>query len=225
MIQYNISIYPKQHIYAVEITFTAKKPTHELKLPTWIPGSYMIREFSKNMVDISIKSNKQLSTIKQINKNTWQISGLTENQTVAVLYNIYANDFGIRTAYLDENRAYFNPTSLCLYIVGEKNHNHIIKFGNIPQNWQIATGLKPIDNHIYQASSYDDLIDHPFEIAPLNVLDFEVKGILHKIALSGIINENLDKQRLIRDVAKICTTQAELFGGELPFSNYVFYSI
>ncbi len=221
MIKYQINLKYQQHIFAVQLSFIASSTQHELKLPTWIPGSYMIREFSKNIIDINVEQNNIKTTIEQHNKNTWMLSNLTIDTEVIVAYNVYAYDFGIRTAYLDDERAFFNPSSLCLYVVGTESNEHIIKINKLPDNFEIATGLKKINTNEYSASNYDELIDSPFEISYIWTLPFTVKNVKHTLVLSGIINP-FDKDKLIADISKICAAQIDLFGGKAPFDNYTF---
>lgn len=224
MIKYQIKLNPGAHIFTVKLTFIPTNSQQLLKLPTWIPGSYMIREFSKNIIDVTAKQNHQQILLEQIDKNTWQVDNLKINKEVTVIYNVYAYDFGIRTAYLDDDRAYFNATSLCLYVVGTESNEHIISFDNIPYGWEVATALKTKqeDNYEYYASNYDELIDSPFEISYLSEYSFKVKNVEHKIAINGVIPLGFDSKRLIADVSKICETQINLFGGEAPFETYTF---
>lgn len=223
MINYKISLSPNSHVYHVELSFIATTSNHQLKLPTWIPGSYMIREFSKNI--IALNSTDSSCRVTQINKNSWELSGLIPNQLVVIKYAVYAYDFGIRTAYLDHERGYFNPTSLCLYVVGyEENTAHTITLAQLPEPWSIATALEAHTKiaNTYIAKNYAELIDCPFELGNLRILNFVVKDTPHKIALSGIISSNFNEDQLIQDVIKICTTQIDLFGGVAPFTEYTF---
>ncbi|HLX54218.1 MAG TPA: PDZ domain-containing protein [Aquella sp.] len=221
MIKYTISLARNTHTYKISLQFEPQNNQSILKLPTWIPGSYMIREFSKNIVEISASQNGNNIQCEQINKNAWQISGYKLHNSIEVKYEVYALDFGIRTAYLDNKRGYFNATSLCLYVVGCEHLNHVIQFTDMPNTWNIATGLVSQDNQ-YLAANYDELIDSPFELGEFIRLSFTVKDVPHYIVLSGTIAPNFDSQRLIDDVIKICETQIEMFGGVAPFSDYTF---
>ena len=82
---YQIKLNRSAHQYSVTLSFVAKSTTQELKLATWIPGSYMIREFSKNIVDITPKNNSNIIT--QINKNTWHVDCLTIGDKIEIQYN------------------------------------------------------------------------------------------------------------------------------------------
>ncbi|MCC2624274.1 MAG: family peptidase [Burkholderiales bacterium] len=221
MIKYTISLLQNSHIYKVLLQFTPKEAQSIVKLPAWIPGSYMIREFSKNIISINACQKGKNIECEQTDKNSWQIKGYKPNFGIEIEYEVYALDFGIRTSYLDNKRGYFNATSLCLYLVGYEQSEHIIQFNNLPRTWNIATGLNIKDNK-YLATNYDELIDSPFELGEFMCLSFTVKDVAHQIVLSGTIAENFNSKRLIKDVTKICETQIDMFGGIVPFAHYTF---
>lgn len=182
----------------------------------------MIREFSKNIVSINARQDDCAIECEQISKNIWHISGYKPRKMIKIEYEVYAFDFGIRTAYLDTKRGYFNATSLCLYIVGYEHLVHKINLTDIPCTWNIATSLRYEHNH-YVAGSYAELIDSPFELGEFIRISFKVKEeITHYIILSGTIVPNFDSNRLVNDIIKICQTQIDLFGGSAPFVDYTF---
>ncbi len=182
MLNYQISIDTHNHLYNVKMVFKPTNTSHELKLPTWIPGSYMIREFSKNIVELNATQKAQNVLCNQINKNTWELTKLKLTAEVTIEYTVYAYDFGIRAAYLDDFRGYFNNTSLCLYVVGLEKLQHNMELINLPKSWNVATGLKALNKAHFVAESYDELIDCPVEIGNLTSLEFVVKeASRHKI--------------------------------------------
>lgn len=222
MIKYTISLECRsEHKYKVLMQFKPNSKQTTLKLPTWIPGSYMIREFSKNILSINARQNGKYVECGQINKNTWQINGYKVRTIVEIEYELYALDFGIRTAYLDNKRAYFNATSLCLYVIGYEHLTHSVNFNNLPPTWNIATAICH-DEGQYLADNYDELIDSPFELGEFIRIPFKVKDTAHYLVLSGTISPCFDSQRLINDMIKICEKQIDLFGGSAPFTDYTF---
>jgi predicted metalloprotease with PDZ domain len=221
MIKYIIHPKPSTHIYNVSLEFIPSAKQSTLKLPTWIPGSYMIREFGKNIITITAWQDNKAINCEQTNKNTWIVSDYKVNKLVEIRYEVYAFDFGIRTAYLDNKRGYFNNTSLCVYIEGSESLMHTIQINNLPRTWNIATALRTTGNQ-YLANNYDELIDCPFELGEFTRLFFKVKDTPHFVVLSGTISSNFDSKRFIADITKICETQINLFGGVAPFTSYTF---
>lgn len=218
---YKITLDTAKHIYNVKLSFLAKHETEQLILPAWIPGSYMVREFSKNIITLQANQNHSPVHSEQINKNTWLISGLQIEQNVVVSYEVYAYEYGIRTAFLDFNRGYFNPTSLCLSVLGQEHVEHIVEIAGLPNNWKIACGLKNTIDNFFLAKDYDELLDCPFELGTIERYEFNVSGVPHYLVLSGTILP-FDKARILGDMEKICAYQINMFGGVAPYSDYTF---
>lgn len=218
---YKITPQCHSHHYLVELSFTAINPTMELALPVWIPGSYMVREFSKNITTLNATQRQQLINVEQISKNRWQLHNLEIGAPVIVGYRVYAYEFGIRTAFLDHSRGYFNPTSLCLAITGGESSAHCLEFCELPPHWQVISGLKSTGAQRFCAENYDELIDSPFELGSYSELAFELYGKKHAVILSGTI-PGFDQSRFLADIEKICRYQVDLFGGIPPYQHYYF---
>ena len=123
MIQYKIS--PKNlnsHLFSVELSFaTQVGKVYHLSLPAWLPGSYMIRDFAKNIVEISAQSetqqnseNKEDIKLRKTDKQTWQFSAVST--FTIVKYQVFAFDLSVRTTYLDSERGFFNGSSTFLQV-------------------------------------------------------------------------------------------------------------
>lgn len=218
---YKITLDTAKHIYNVKLSFLAKHETEQLILPAWIPGSYMVREFSKNIITLHASQNHSPLHSEQINKNTWLISGLQTGQNVVISYEVYAYEYGIRTAFLDFNRGYFNPTSLCLSVLGQEHVEHIVEIAGLPTNWKIACGLKNTIDNFFLAKDYDELLDCPFELGTIERYEFNISGVPHYLVLSGTILP-FDKERILGDMEKICAYQINMFGGVAPYNDYTF---
>lgn len=220
-ISYQITPCPEQHIYQVQLNFTATSSSQELSLPVWIPGSYMVREFSKNIIQVNAVQKQTALKSTQLNKNTWLVSGLEIGVQVSVSYTVYAYEYGIRTAFLDHTRGYFNPTSLCLSLVGCEDIQHTVNLVDLPSNWQVACGLASPTENSFVAQNYDELLDMPFELGTFKRLEFTVAGVSHYLVLSGTILP-FDEARILADMQKVCEYQINLFGGVAPYRDYTF---
>ncbi|MDN3452192.1 MULTISPECIES: PDZ domain-containing protein [unclassified Psychrobacter] len=119
-----------EHLVDVSLTFTALSDAPQLWLPAWIPGSYLMREFARNITAVHyqvidaqiVDSDKQSKThrARKIDKNTWQLPAVQAGQTVIVEYEVYCYDLSVRTAYVDQQRLYGNFTSLALAVEGQE---------------------------------------------------------------------------------------------------------
>ncbi|MEJ2528995.1 MAG: PDZ domain-containing protein [Gammaproteobacteria bacterium] len=229
MIQYRIQpLAPQAHIFAVELTISEPDSGGQLlTLPAWIPGSYMIRDFARNIVKLEASSSGASIGVEKADKQTWQCEPCSGE--LVITYQVYAWDLSVRGAHLDVTHGYFNGTSLFLRVVGceDRPCDVVIQApqGDDYGDWRVATTLPRKDaEHLgfgsYQASNYDELIDHPVEMGHFTHARFDLYGTPHEIAISG--RHNCDMERLCRDLKKICETHVEMFG-ELPqMERYLF---
>ncbi|MDC5145510.1 M61 family peptidase [Acinetobacter baumannii] len=217
----------KQHLVHVTIRFLAN-PNQELWLPTWIPGSYLIREFSKHIEAVKAYDEAgRMLNIKKTEKNRWRLFN-TDHELITVEYDVYAYDLSVRGAYVDQTRLYINPACVCLGLEGQEQSACELEIF-LPdelKHFQLATGLASKSlvkgRFTLKTDHYDQLIDSPFELADQTRFSFETHGIEHEFVISGTHATNVD--RLKTDIEKICAAEIDLFGSA-PFKNYTFMTM
>ncbi|MDN0073945.1 PDZ domain-containing protein [Crenobacter sp. SG2303] len=214
-----------------EVTLTLARPAKQgqiFRLPTWIPGSYMIREFARHIVALRAEAGGKPVAITQLDKATWQAEPVKGELTLH--YEVYAFDLSVRGAYLDTSRGFFNGTSVFLsadgYESGPCEVEILAPKGKAYEEWKVATALTAVDVKKksgfgrYRAANYDELIDHPVELGEFERVSFKACGVPHEFVVSGRYKANL--KRLVADTKKICEWQIKLFGEPAPFDHYVF---
>jgi predicted metalloprotease with PDZ domain len=223
---------PEAHLFEVELSIGSPPPgALTLSLPAWIPGSYMIRDFARNLVRISAAdaSGRPLALVKR-DKQTWELaeSSPAASGGIQVRYQVFAWDLSVRAAHLDTTHAYFNGPCLFLRVHGWDDRPCKVELSPPPgaayADWRVATSLAPLGAAplgfgTYWAEDYLDLIDHPVEMGRFDLVRFEVRGVPHAMAISG--RYRADEARLAADLGRICEQQAVLFG-ELPVDRYLF---
>lgn len=217
----------RQHLVHVTLRFLAD-PNQELWLPTWIPGSYLIREFSKHIESVQAYDEAgRILEIKKQQKNRWRLFN-TDHELITVEYDVYAYDLSVRGAYVDQTRLYINPACVCLALGGQEEKACEVELF-LPQelkHFQLATGLPSKTlvkgRFTLKAENYDQLIDSPFELAEQTRFSFEAGNIAHEMVISGIHATNIE--RLKNDLEKICAAEIALFGSA-PFQNYTFMTM
>jgi len=193
------------------------------RLPTWVPGSYLIREFARHFVDVRGESDGKSVAVAKEAKDAWRAAPCAGPLTIVA--RIYAFDLSVRTAYLDARRAYFNGGALFLCPEGRESETCTLEI-ILPQRepflaWRCATTLpRSGDGLTFRADNYDALIDHPVELSDFTPGEFVAGGIPHELAIAG--RHDADLPRLERDLARVCQWQADLFGSSPPFSRYLF---
>lgn len=217
----------KQHLVHVTIRFLAN-PNQELWLPTWIPGSYLIREFSKHIESVKAYDEAgRMLDIKKTSKNRWRLFN-TDHELMTIEYDVYAYDLSVRGAYVDQTRLYINPACVCLALDGQEQSACEVEvfLPDELKHFQLATGLASKSlvkgRFTLKADHYDQLIDSPFELADQTRFSFETHGIEHEFVISGSHTTNID--RLKADIEKICAAEINMFGSA-PFKNYTFMTM
>ena len=143
MLHYTLHPAPLSHQWQIELTF--EQPDNigsVLSLANWVPGSYMIRDFARHIVNIEAECNGQLEKLVQHNKNTWHTAAKAGKWTIH--YTVYANDLSVRGSFLNHERAFFDGACLFLKVEGLSEHTHRVSLRDLPVNWQIATTLPAV---------------------------------------------------------------------------------
>src|ERR1043165_8935561 len=191
---------PYTHLLEVEMRVSAERLPSELNLimPVWSPGSYLIREFERNVQDFVVTdaaSTARSLAWQKANKNTWRVEtgGARE---LRVTYRVYANDLSVRTNDLNDRHAYWNNVALLICPEGSLRSPTtltVVPFGD----WKVATGLPPVagKQNTFRAENFDILYDSPVEVSNFKVVSFEVRGVPHRVVIDGEGNYDLERRR------------------------------
>ena len=219
------------HAHLFHITLTIARPAalQRVSLPVWIPGSYLVREFAKNLQGLQAQQGKNSAVVTQLDKSSWQIS-CSPVSPLVLRYQVHAHDNSVRTAWLDANRGFFNGTSLCLRVEGQEILPHVLELpaSRAVAGWSVATGLTPQKINArgfgsYQASDYDELVDCPVEMGAFWSGSFTARGVPHRFVVAGT-SASFDGARLLADTQKICEAEIRFWHGRKkpPHENYLF---
>lgn len=213
---------PHTHYYDVEMTVSGiQKDSVNIKMPVWAPGSYLVREFSRNVEDFEVK-DQQGRTIDFVktSKNTWTLD-VSNKQDFIVSYKVYAFESSVRTSFLDATHGFVHGTSVFMFIEGFTNRP--VSLEVIPyKEWnKVSTGLKKSTgkDFIYEADNYDQLVDAPIEIGNHEIISFKAGGITHDVAMVG--KADYDEKVIVRDLTKIIESSIRVFNHN-PNDYYLF---
>lgn len=223
---------PGGHCFRVTLEIPEPSPTGQtLSLPTWIPGSYLIREFARHVLRVRARSGGRAVTVTKIEKNRWRLGACRASAVIE--YEVYAWDLSVRAAHLDPTHGFFNGTSVFLRVDGQHERPCEVEIEAPPaltgaSAWRVATtlpraGARPHGFGRYRAVDYDTLVDHPVEMGSFALGRFEVAGVPHEIAITG--QTDVDLERLCADLSPICEAQVAFFeprSKRAPFDRYLF---
>lgn len=218
---------PAGHLFKIRASIAHPDPRGQvLRLPAWIPGSYLIRDFSRHITAIRARCNGRNITISKVDSHTWQCAPCSG--VLQVDYTVYAWDLSVRGAHFDESHAFFNGANVFLGVDGHEQARNLVHIHPpaFATGWKVYTSLRPARGHkdaarrhgfgVYEAPDYDALIDYPVEMGTPSVVTFEAHGAEHEMVFTGLA-PRLDIDRIAADARKICASQIELFE---PDSHY-----
>jgi len=240
-IHYQVEI-ASLHAHLFRVTLTVPEPQAEqvLQLPVWIPGSYLIREFAKNLQKLQCSQSGRDVKATQRDKTSWSVP-CKPGVALQVQYEVYAFDNSVRTAWLDASRGFFNGTSLFLKVAGAENLSHTVDIlaSDEAPDWKLATALSPVRVQKsgfgrYRADNYDTLVDCPVEMGTFWSGTFSAGGIPHRFVVAGV-TDSFDGKQLLDDTQAICEEEIRFWHGEqqktgakgnkgfaTPHANYLF---
>ena len=216
---------PQNHYFEVQMNISENSDKQvEVKLPVWAPGSYLVREFSKNinLVKAFTKDGKVLKVSKK-SKNVWVIDAGSE-KNIQVNYEVYSFEVSVRTPFLDLSHGFVSGSGIFMYVDKAKNQAGTLTVFPHESFKRISTSLPFAETDKYNGQrflfeNYDQLVDCPLEIGNQEIFEFTSAGVTHTVAMYG--EANYDVNDLKRDMAKIVEAETAVFGIN-PNKNYTF---
>ncbi|MDJ0939279.1 MAG: peptidase M61 [Woeseiaceae bacterium] len=221
-------IQPAAHLFEVRLTVAAPDASGQrFRMPAWIPGSYMIRDYARNVVSIRAESDGLDVPLEKLDKSTWRAEPV--DRPLTLVAEIYAYDDSVRGAHLDTTHAYFNGPCVFFAVVDQEDADCTVDIEApdkpVGQDWRVATSMRRDGAEAYgfgryRAADYAELIDHPVEIGELTIGEFEASGIPHAIAIRGRVN--CDMARLCHDLETLCEQHLGFLGPPEDLDRYLF---
>ncbi|MHC2991905.1 peptidase M61 [Pontibacter sp. HJ8] len=203
----------------LEITVTIPDNTQQelyLQLPAWRPGRYELQHFAQKLRGMSASANGQAIPVRKVTKDRWlvQAGGAA---TVEVRYSFYARQMDGGGSWLDEEQLYLNGINCLMAVEGRQQELQLLEL-ELPDNWQIACGLKETARHTLLAANYDELVDSPLIASgKLQQETYTVAGIPFHIWIQGDCRP--DWERIKKDFEAFTKEQLEVFG-DFPVRDY-----
>ncbi|WP_259015723.1 M61 family metallopeptidase [Emticicia fluvialis] len=230
-INYSLSMSrPSTHYFEVSMKLAnirkikelAQKAYVDFKMPVWTPGSYLMREYAKNVEVFEAIADARKVKAEKINKNTWRVYSNGANE-VTVNYKVYAFELSVRTSFLDDTHGYLNGASVFMYVPQLKKYPSTIAIKPYTGWNSISTGLKKVSGaeNTFFAPDFDMVVDSPIEIGTHKVLTFEIQNIPHSVAMYSNGPLQYDEQKVTEAYKKVTEAAATVVGLH-PCKDYTF---
>jgi len=226
-IRYTVS-FPAPQTHYMEVTATVpteRRADVELMMAVWTPGSYLVREYERNVEAVSAAGpDGRALTVVKSDKNRWRVATGGAN-TVTVKYRVYGHEMSVRTNWIEAGFALVNgaPTFLTLADRTPRPHEVVI---NPATGWaKSMTGLPemPGGPHRYRAPDFDTLTDSPIVLGNPAVYEFTVDSKKHYLVNEGE-GGIFDGARAAKDLEAIVREHRRMWGS-LPYDRYLFLNM
>ncbi len=210
---------PARHVFEIETRVGGLDAGfHDFVMPVWTPGSYLVREHSRHVLEASARdgSGRPLR-VEKTAKNRWRVA-LPEPGDLLFVHRLYARDLTVRTNHCDESRAFWLGAAAYVYEESRRDGPYEIRFDG-PDAWQVLAPL-PVRDGAFAATDFDEAADTPFAAGSFGVERFSVHGIEHEVAVDGRPPARFPE--LVQALPDLVRANAEVFGGRLPYERYLF---
>jgi predicted metalloprotease with PDZ domain len=214
---------PAAHIFHVRMRADGlSAPLEDFQMPQWSTGYYGILNFSRYVSNFQAAdgAGRTLKWEKSA-RNTWRVvSG--SSPVILLEYDIFGATRFSANNYLGEDRAFLSPAALFVHPAGMLDVPVTLQL-EVPSSWpHISTGLEPVKGKpsAFSAPNFDVLYDSPILIGTHEILEFEVRGVPHYVALEDV-PESVSRAQMGADLKAIVTAATNIFG-EVPYRHYTF---
>ncbi len=217
----------KNHYVQVESVFPTDGAAEiEVFMAVWTPGSYLIREFARNIdrVEAVDEAGNVLPATKS-RKNRWLVK-TGGNASVTLRYPVYCREMTVRTNFVDQSFAMLQGAATYLSLAGQNQRPHLVTV-ELPANWKRAVSALPDapsgGANTFLAADYDTLVDSPIVAGNPDIFEFDVQGKKHFI-VNTPASDLWDGPKSVAAARKIVEQYAAMWRG-LPYDKYVFFNM
>ena len=219
--------FPAPHTHYVEVEAaipTGGRPEVEVYMATWTPGSYLIREYERQVEAVTASAGTRAVNVAKSTKNRWKIAtGGAANVTLR--YKVYSREMTVRNNWVESAFAMLNGAPTFITLVERAARPHEVRI-ELPAAWKrVETALEPVAGaaNTFRAPDFDTIIDSPIIIGNPVTREFTVDGKRHVVVFEGD-TAMIDADRVAADVQKI-VNQGKAVMGSLPYPHYHFMTM
>ena len=226
VISIRLQLLPRARALEVRLRLPVGRASHRIRFPAWTPGSYLVRDFARNVTRAQGVVGNGLAQLSKVDKQTWLIEGAADDVPIEAIFQMHCADPSVRGAYVDDRRAFAEGAAILPWVEGWESSPHELELAPVDNfGWCVETSMSSLKVNdwgfgTYREPDYLSLIDHPLVWGELDRLGFRCGGRPHRIVLHRPLEG--DGKRLAADVGRVCRTHLGLFHNDAPFQSYAF---
>jgi len=215
----------EQHLVSVRVSLPADGLTDggRLVIPTWTPGSYVIRDYVHHLQQLAaVDAAGRSLVLEPDGLSAWIVPATSGPVTIDLEW--YAFDLTVRTNHVDDQHALLIGAATFPFVESLRHHPHHVHLTGFDANHEVASLLPGEDAGPYIAEDYTHLVDAAFEVGSLRSARVDVHGVEHRFVWAGH-GEGVDVRGLADDLGRLAHTAVELFDGDLPTAHYTVLAV
>lgn len=180
VVTYQISFpEPGSHLVTVRLEFlaptpaTSEDPGCTVWMAAWTPGSYLVREYARNIRALHAEVDGQPAQLTKVHKDSWHVEA-QPGQRVRIDYTVHAHELSVRTAHHDATHAFLHPAQIFL-IPADLAGPYQIELA-LPAGWDAislcadpASEARSPGRFTLEVPDLDTLLDTPIEAGQLQI--------------------------------------------------------
>lgn len=215
----------QQQLVRVTISLRPKRANLGFALPTWTPGSYLIRDYVRQLEGLEVWQGGQSLLPRRCSPSSWQLQ-LTCLEPLEIRYTLLAAELTVRTCHLNGEHGFLALAAVALELEGERWSCHRLQL-RLPPGWQAFVPLAEAAGSGWLAQNFDQLVDSPIEVGPHRSHSFSVAGVPHRWVSWGQVLQGCDLVESdalwLKQLESICLACCRLMGVDRPEApHYLF---
>lgn len=225
-VEHQLSFEHRANQYAsVRLSFAVQRETVDLAMPSWTPGSYLIRDFAAQVEDLQVQGRSgNALPVSKIEKHRWRIETAGEDW-IEVQYRVWAGELEVQTSWVENDFALLNGAGLFLYNEATRHLPQRLRLV-LPETWRNShVALPSFDpDGVFLAKNFDELVDSPILLGNTTRYPFEVDG--HSYSLINLGDTSLwDGEMASADISRIVRSMQDFWKTNPLQREYLFMNV
>jgi predicted metalloprotease with PDZ domain len=195
----------------------------ELMMAVWTPGSYLVREYERNVEALTASAGGRQLAVAKSDKNRWRVT-TGGAPAIDLKYRVYGREMSVRTNWIESAFALLNGAPTFITLADGLDAPHEVTL--VPAaSWKRSLTSLPAagGEHHYIAPDFDTLVDSPIVLGNPAVYEFTVDGKKHYLVNEGE-GGVFDGAQAARDLEAVVRENLRLWGS-LPYDKYLFLNM
>lgn len=221
---------PRQFEFSLEVL----RPQSEslvFVIPLWAPGAYReitvgVRSGQSSWRGLTgfqaVDEKGATRRVQPDGDRRWRVDSKGAGRIVFRWNNPQPGRAANNRSFLTRTAGMLDGPRSWMYVEGRKDLPAHVHF-DVPEGWQIATGLDPtFDPTVFHANDYDRLADCPTFLGKFASWTFHVRGVPHRVVVQTDGREpRFDAKKFIDMVRRVVVVYTDLFD-DVPYPHYTF---